>query len=97
MSNVGQRFKDIRQTLNFSQEKFGNELGISSQGISNIEKNKSFLTLEKLQSLKKFDINLNFLIYGTGEMFNSNAVQFEQNQKEFAQKVRIILKQEGLI
>lgn len=98
MSNAGERFKKIRQELNFSQQEFGQHLGLSSQGISNIEKNKSFLTLEKLQLLKNFNINLNYLIYGDGEIFtNKLSCILNPTQDELTTRIEEVLKLKGLI
>ena len=69
MSSAGERLKKIRQELNLTQAEFGNNLGLTSQGISNIEKNKSFFTLDKMQQLQNFNINLNYLVYGCGGIF----------------------------
>ena len=73
MKTAGQRFNEIRQALNLPQQEFGLKLGLSSQGISNIEKDKSFLTLEKMQALESFNISLNYLVYGKGSMFIETA------------------------
>ena len=56
-NTTGGRFKKIRQELNLTQAELGARLGLTSQGISNIEKDKTFLTLDKLQALKNFNIN----------------------------------------
>lgn len=92
MKGVGDRFKKIRQTLNLSQNEFGEKLGLSSQGISNIEKEKSFLSLSGLEKLLDMEINLNYLIGGHGEMFNSPS-SFDS----FKEKVKEVLRDEGII
>ena len=97
MKSTGQRFKEIRQSLQLSQEEFGNNLGLSSQGISNIEKDKSFLTLEKIQALRNFDINLNYLIYGEGEMFNKMPEPIEKYSKELEQFILHVLKKNNIM
>lgn len=98
MNNTGQRFKEIRQHLALSQQEFGSKLGLTSQGISNIEKNKSFLTLEKLQALKFFNINLNYLIYGEGEMFITTLIHSTQSNHPDMEKVMLqLLKKNGII
>ncbi len=100
MKTTGQRFKEIRQSLDLSQQEFGSKLGITSQGISNIEKNKSFLTLDKMQALKEFNVNLNFLVYGDGEMFNnkvSNDKFIIKSREEFEQLMLELLRKNKII
>ncbi len=98
METQGIRLKKIRQALNISQSDFGEIFGISKQFVSLIEKDKAFMNNDKLvKLLLDYNVNLNYLLGGIGEMFIANAQQFEQEQEVFAQKVRQILKEEKLI
>lgn len=94
MTTTGQRFKEIRQALKLSQDDFGAELGLSSQGVSNIEKDKSFLALEKLQTLEKFNVNLNFLIYGIGQPFIPP--KYNDVKDEIMKEVEEMLRKRGI-
>ncbi len=95
MTTTGQRFKKIRTALNLSQEAFGKNIGLSKSGISAVENDKTFISLEILRTLFiNYDINLNYLIAGSGTMFNK---QNQSTEEDFADKVRKILKEEGLI
>ncbi len=95
MKGIGERFKYIRQTLNYSQSAFGEKLGLSGQGVSNIEKEKSFLGLNSLEKLLYMGVNLNYLVGGIGEMFYSE--EENDSNKSFEEKVIAVLKKEGII
>ncbi|MDD3238238.1 MAG: helix-turn-helix transcriptional regulator [Candidatus Gastranaerophilales bacterium] len=96
MSEINERLKSIRNQKNLTQADFGKNIGVSKQAVSNVENNLSNPSIELLSKLMMYyDVNLNWLICGKGNMFNTT--QFEQVQDEFAQKVKEILKDEGLI
>lgn len=96
METQGTRIKKIRQALNLSQDDFGKIFDISKQFVSLLEKDKTFLNNEKLvKLLVDYDVNINYLLAGKGQMFY--AQQFEKVQDELTQRVREILKQEGVI
>ncbi len=95
MTTQGKRLKNIRVSLNLTQEQFGAKLGISKQFYSNIETDRTMLNNEKLVLLfNDYNVNLNYLIGGIGKMFN-----LENNlpDDELTLKVRKILKKEGII
>lgn len=105
MTTTGKRFKNIRIALNLSQEAFGKEIGLSKSGISAVENDKTFVSLEILSTLLiDYNINMNYLVGGIGEMFNPTGFAPKTGKKpcicadiEFRQRVRQILKEEGLI
>lgn len=93
----GFRLKQIRQNLNLSQESFGKELGFSRQYLSNIENNRDTLNNEKLVKLvKMYNVNLNWLLTGRGEMFNSPEKKETDFDKKVEQKVTEVLNKYGL-
>ena len=97
MTTQGLRLKKIRQTLNLSQEALGEKLCVSKQYISNLEADRNILNNEKLVLLLfDFDVNLNWLIGGKGEMFNKKTSDF-QSEDEFEMKVEEVLKRKGII
>lgn len=70
MTTQGKRLKKIRLALGLSGEDFGKKIGVSKQYISNLEADRNILNNEKLVSLLvDFNVNLNYLIAGKGEMF----------------------------
>lgn len=73
MPTQGARIKKIRTALSLSQEAFGGLLGVSKQYISNLEANRNVLNNEKLVMLSvDYDVNLNYLFNGFGEIFLNN-------------------------
>ena len=81
MSTQGIRIKKIRQALSLSQEEFGSFFEITKQYVSLLEKDKTFLNNEKLTILvEKFNVNLNWLIAGKGEMFITQTLPVDKAQ-----------------
>ena len=67
---MNERIKEIRKSLNLSQDEFGRRLGVTRGAITNIELNKTEpkeLFLELI--CKVFDVNEHWLRTGKGEMF----------------------------
>lgn len=67
---MNERIKEIRKSLNLSQDEFGRRLGVTRGAITNIELNKTEpkeLFLELI--CKVFDVNEHWLRTGEGEMF----------------------------
>lgn len=93
MSTTGSRFKKIRTALNLSQEVFGQKIGLSKSGVSAVESNKTFVSLDILTTLfVDYNINLNYLVCGYGSMFNQKNIE-----DDFTIKVKAVLRAEGLI
>lgn len=68
--SVGNRVKTVRKALGISQEKFGNQIGISKVAISDIENEKTSLTERNARSIcREFNVDYFWLTEGTGEMF----------------------------
>jgi transcriptional regulator with XRE-family HTH domain len=68
--NVNDRIKEIRKSLNLSQEEFGKRLGVSRGVVVNMELNRAEikpLFIEHLCSV--FSVNKEWLFSGRGEMF----------------------------
>ena len=68
---LGERLKQARKALNLSQEKMAKELGTSAGYISEIEsgKKKSPGSEFLASLLGRFNLNINWLLNGEGEMF----------------------------
>lgn len=99
MEAQGERIKQIRQTLKLSQEKFGEVLGIKKQFVSRIENNSALLNNDKLVTLLlNFDVNINYVLAGKGNMFNNIKEQpkEEEMKKWFNEMVREEFKKRGL-
>lgn len=70
---IGERIRIIRKNYNFNQKQFADILCISQTHISKIENNNDFAS-DKLLNLicAEFDINYEWLKYGTGTMNDNN-------------------------
>ena len=67
---MNERVKEVRKTMKLSGEKFGERLGVGKTAISLIESGKNNLTEQMIISIcREFDVNEEWLRYGTGEMF----------------------------
>ena len=95
MTTQGKRLKQVRQRLDFSQDEMGKVLGMSKQFLSNIENDRKNLNNEKLLNLlNTYNVNINWLLNGKGEMFISD--KDDDFDKKIEQKITEILKKHGL-
>jgi len=97
MQHIGIRFKNIRNLLKKSQEELAAELGVTKQAISNIENSKSMpgmTTLRKL--LVDYDISLNYLIGGIGDIFTQKDKTFQTLRKSLIKEVEQLLDTRGI-
>jgi transcriptional regulator with XRE-family HTH domain len=81
---IGHRLKLIRKTLNLSQREFAENLDISSSSICSIESGKGLPRHDVIYNLAaKFNVNINFLLHGAGEMFITDLVKQRIESGEF--------------
>lgn len=67
---MNERLRILRKELKLSQAEFGAKLGVSHAAISMIEKGNNELTDRMALSISNvFDVNIEWLLYGTGSMF----------------------------
>lgn len=65
-----ERLKELRKTLNLSQEEFGNKLGVTKATISRLESGTNKLTEQMIKSIcREFNVDYYWLTDGIGEMF----------------------------
>lgn len=72
MSNINERFKELRIACEKSQEDFGKVLGLTKSGISDIERGKRNVTEQHLIMLSNWRekrVNIEWLKTGEGDMF----------------------------
>lgn len=72
----GERVKEIRKALGLTLEKFGNEIGLKKNSVSQIENGVNELTEANLMAICRADwhgnlVNENWLRTGDGKMFFS--------------------------
>ncbi|MCI6057055.1 helix-turn-helix domain-containing protein [Anaerotignum sp.] len=64
------RIKELRKTLNLTQNDFGKEIGITGATVSDIERGKLSLTDRNVSLIcEKYNVNKDWILYGNGEMF----------------------------
>lgn len=67
---INERVLLIRQTLGLSQEMFGEKIGLTKSGISNIEKGNRSVTERHIKLISsQFNVSEEWLRTGQGEMF----------------------------
>lgn len=90
--NIGNRLKQIFKELNINQTSFAKQIGISPGNISDIlngRSNPSFATLEKIFEI--YNINLNWLICGKGDMYFQNNIPEDEILKVGVYKKKLEL------
>lgn len=81
---IGLRLKLIRTALNLSQREFAGSLDISSSTICSIESGKGLPRHDVIYNLAaKFNVNISFLLHGTGEMFITDVLKKRIESGEF--------------
>jgi transcriptional regulator with XRE-family HTH domain len=98
MTTQGERLKKIRRKLGLSQTELGEKLGFSKQYLSNIEADRNLMNNDKLvKLLVDFNVNINYLLAGVGEMFNTPTSNEEFRNSEMISLIDEALKRHGLI
>ena len=92
----GHRLQIARKKLQLSQEDISTQIGISYRAYSSYEREDRKPPIDFLEKLiTKFDMNLNWLVTGQGEMFINQ--QPSLNNDELEQKVVDVMKKYGVI
>ena len=83
---MNERVREVRQALGLSGAKFGERLGLSRMGISQIETGKNNLTESNLLAIcREYNVNEQWLRTGEGDMFVITKSSFlDDLQKRFA-------------
>lgn len=69
----GDRLKQIRKTLGLTLEKFGANLGLKKNSLSQIENGKNDLTEANARAIcREYHVNYQWLTTGDGEMFQNS-------------------------
>lgn len=67
---MNERIRTLRKTLGLTMEKFGEHIGVGNTAISKIENGSRGITDQMFKSIcREFNVNEEWLRYGTGEMF----------------------------
>ena len=75
---MNERVKELRKILGVSGEKFGEKIGLKKVAVSQIETGRNNLTEQTILSIcREFNVNEDWLRYGTGEMFKEKSLDEE--------------------
>nr|DAQ91515.1 MAG TPA: helix-turn-helix domain protein [Caudoviricetes sp.] len=75
---MGERVKELRTVLGLSGEKFGEKIGVKRSAISDIERGRNNLSEQNILAIcREFNVNEEWLRYGTGEMFKDMTLDEE--------------------
>ena len=77
MTSINERVKEVRKNLHLSQEEFGNRIGLSKSGISNIEKGTRNVTAKHVKLIATI-FGIDELWLKTGVKSNENIVKSEK-------------------
>jgi transcriptional regulator with XRE-family HTH domain len=73
LKEIGQRIKRIREKLDLRQNQLAMELNISNGTLSEVESGNGKPNFDLLFNLsKKFDVNINYVLHGKGDIFNDD-------------------------
>lgn len=80
---MNERFASIRKTLNLTTRKFGEKINITGGAVTNIEKGKRNITNRIINDIcREFNVNEEWLRFGTGEIFKEEAFSLDKYAKE---------------
>ena len=72
--HIGDNIKKLREHLNLTQKEFGSKIGRSHQAIQKYESNETPVKQAMIMLISQtFNVNPDWLLNGTGEMFLDNA------------------------
>ena len=95
MTTTGKRFKKLRLSTGLSQEDFGKAIGLTKSGVSAVENDKTFVSLEVQRKLLfDFNVDLNYLVGGVGNMYLPT--KYEDVKTEIFKEVEKMLKSRGI-
>ena len=85
---IGGRIKQVRTHLRIQQKEMAQKIGITNSHLSDIEKGKSSLSIEVVFKITKiYNMSLEFLFLGRGEMFYHSDRQKSQDKFTFDNSV----------
>jgi len=90
---VGVRVRNIRKALKLKQKEFVKKLHISDASLSDIENGKHNPNFDFLVNLaQEFNVNLDYVFFGKGEMFVDHTLSMSGRIEEFAVNVTDVRK-----
>lgn len=87
---MNERIKILRETLGFSQEEFGKQIGFTKSGISNMETGFRKISEKHLKLISMtFNVSYEWLTTGNGEMFQEKKETQKSYLNSLAEKYEI--------
>jgi transcriptional regulator with XRE-family HTH domain len=80
-NSLKDRVKKFLETERISNSEFAEIAGVSGAYVNSIKKNLSFEILAKLHQINP-RVNISWLLWGAGEMYNNNASTIKMLQEE---------------
>lgn len=80
LQSTGQRIKDLRTSLNYTQEKFASQINISTSYLALLETGKRMASIDVLaQIVDSFHVSLDYLLFGKEEPLETkNYLHFQE-------------------
>ena len=75
---IGKRLRDLRKKLGYNQKNFADLLGITERTLRNYEKGNNLPSSLLTILIEKFNININWLLTGEGDMFLKDYTNFTE-------------------
>jgi transcriptional regulator with XRE-family HTH domain len=80
---IGERIREVRQTLHITQREFADTLGLSPGNLSSIETARCNATSSLLYAISQnYDVNVNYILRGIGKMFLSDESSPPKDNRE---------------
>lgn len=90
---MNERIKQVRKAKKLSQKEFAENINLSQNHISNIEKGVRPITDRIISDVcKVYNVNKNWLLSGEGEMFKDPLEQFVIDDPEIQEFIKSFLK-----
>lgn len=80
LQSMGQRIKDLRYSINYTQEKFASQINISTSYLALLETGKRMASIDVLaQIVDSFHVSLDYLLFGKEEPLETkNYLHFQK-------------------
>ena len=99
---IGERIRNIRESMNMTKETFAKKLGISGQYLGLVEHGKNYLSIEKLKILCDFtNLSADYILFGKNENLVNDTKnilsEFSENEIEIGcdmlKKLALLIKE----
>lgn len=93
---MNERLKQVRKSKKLSQREFGEKINLSQNHISSLESGTRSITGRIISDIcEVYNVNREWFINGTGEMFKDELDQYNIADPEIKEMLRLFLKADG--